>query len=168
MSNPTQSSYHVEREPARGRRRVIIAAIAAAVLLTGGGAAYAATRSGSSHHGHQSSSRTLFINGHITADPSTFMRSYHLTHPYEPGCAPDTGYTDLPGAQVVVTDDAGHTLAVGHLDQGSYRDDECSFAFTVAGIPAGRKFYGITVSHRGTLTYTEAQLTAGPLDLSLR
>jgi hypothetical protein len=38
----------------------------------------------------------------------------------------------------------------------------------VTGVPAGRKFYQVTIGRRGTQTYTEAQLGAGPLDLTLR
>lgn len=166
MTNPTPPSYHVEREPARGRRRILIAAIVAVVLLAGSGAAYAATRGGSQHR--SASRHTLFINGHITAEPSTFMWSYHAAHPYaRNGCSPDTGYKDLPGAEVTVADEAGRTLAVAHLDQGTWVTDVCSYAFTITGVPAGRKFYKLTIGRRGTLTYTEAQLSAGPLDLKL-
>jgi hypothetical protein len=73
------------------------------------------------------------------------------------------GYSDItPGAQVAVTGPTGKTLGVGPLmtpmqvDAGG--ESQCEFTFTVSGLPRGLSEYGITVSHRGTLDYTWAQV----------
>lgn len=75
----------------------------------------------------------------------------------------DDGYSDISqGAQVTVSV-AAKVIAVGQLQAGSDATDSgtCSFVFTVNGVPAGRRLYGIQVSHRGTLYYTAAQLRKG-------
>jgi hypothetical protein len=165
MTPPTSPP---QTAPARKPKRYLVAFLLLIVGLFGltGWLARGQDTPGSPR---QHSDRTLFVNGHITADPSTFTRSYYAAHPYNrDGCAPDTGYRDLPGAEVTVADESGRTLAVANLDRGTFTDDLCSFAFTVTGVPAGRKFYQVTIGRRGTQTYTEAQLGAGPLDLTLR
>jgi len=78
------------------------------------------------------------------------------------GCYGTGGYSDLrPGAQVVVADADGKTLAIGELGVGSGAAVACVLPFTVTGVPAGKKFYGVSVSHRGTVQFTEAELKAG-------
>lgn len=81
------------------------------------------------------------------------------------GCdyAADDGYSDISqGAQVTVSV-AGKVIAVGQLQAGSDATDSgtCSFVFNVNGVPAGRRLYGVQVSHRGTLYYSAAQLRKG-------
>jgi hypothetical protein len=73
------------------------------------------------------------------------------------------GYSDIrSGTEVTLTDDAGKVISVGHLvSTGS-----CTWDFTLPDVPPGGKFYGVTISHRGTLHYTEAQLRAN-IHLSL-
>ena len=92
----------------------------------------------------------------------------------------DDGYSDITaGAQVAVSGPNGATLAVGPLSAGSpsamdggtvsnaYPDgDECVFSFSVPGVRDGLRTYGITVSHRGTLDYSRAQLRQ-PVTLKL-
>jgi hypothetical protein len=86
-----------------------------------------------------------------------------------PVCAGSGGYDDLAlGAQVVVSDPAGTTVAVGSVtesipitewddDAEDYLATACTLRFLVTGVPAGKGFYGIEVSHRGRLQYSEAQ-----------
>jgi hypothetical protein len=83
-------------------------------------------------------------------------------------CTGGGGFDDIrQGAQVVVTDAAGKTIALAQLDAGSWkRDVGCIFLFTVPDVPGGEKFYGIEVSHRGRVQYSARQLAA-PLELSL-
>lgn len=96
-----------------------------------------------------------------------------LTDAVTPGqdCLGIGGYSDIStGAQVVVTDAAGKTIAVGTLGQGSTDNTpsktsfgsttykRCVIPFTVAGIPTGEDFYGVQVGHRGAIQQTEAQL----------
>lgn len=85
-------------------------------------------------------------------------------------CVAGGGYADINGAQVVVTDPAGKTIATSQLpSSGILRDANgfmCEFAFSV-DVPGGHDFYGIEVSHRGRLQYSEGQLKSGDLALVL-
>src|SRR2546430_16945343 len=81
----------------------------------------------------------------IRRPPRSTLFPYTTLFRSRDGCAPDTGYRDLPGAEVTVADESGRTLAVANLDQGTFTDDLCSFAFTVTDVPAGRKFYQVTI-----------------------
>lgn len=80
------------------------------------------------------------------------------------GCEGTGGYSDITsGATVVVADAAGKTLALGDLLVSKLADSStCIFGFTVDGVPAGKKFYGIEVSHRGFVQFSEAQLKGAP------
>lgn len=89
-------------------------------------------------------------------------------------CAVDGGHADIrAGAQVVVTDASGETLALGRLgggtlqlpDPGVWGTRSCAFPFTVQA-PGGHAFYGVEVTHRGVLRYTDEQLRR-PLEMSL-
>jgi hypothetical protein len=73
------------------------------------------------------------------------------------GCA-GLGYGDIrAGTQVVITDEHQTTLAVGELEA----DGSCQWSFRIDKVAAGHSFYGVTISHRGTVQYTEAQLRQG-------
>lgn len=71
-------------------------------------------------------------------------------------CRSEAGYDDIaPGAEVVISDDAGRTLAItqlgaGHISQGF----NCRFPFRTR-VPAGKGFYGIEVTHRGVIKFPE-------------
>jgi hypothetical protein len=87
----------------------------------------------------------------------------------EPGdhCESVGGYTDIAaGAEVDVLDSAGKVLGIGNLQTPAIGDDaeSCSYAFTVAAVPAGQKIYGVRVGNtaRGVVHFTEAQLFDGP------
>lgn len=108
----------------------------------------------------------LKVSGVITVTPSNYPNVW----PGEANtpCATTDGFSDIaPGTQVVITDAASKTLALGRLEVGT-RDGVggCSFAFTVPGVPLGQQFYGIEVSHRGRLQYTADQVKL-PLSLTL-
>jgi hypothetical protein len=84
-------------------------------------------------------------------------------------CAMTGGYSDIrEGAQVVVTDAASKTIALGQLSYGSWdqNDARCIFLFSVTEVPAGHRFYGIEVSRRGRLQYTAEEISR-PLALTL-
>lgn len=69
------------------------------------------------------------------------------------------GYSDISeGTEVTLTDQDNKVLAVGHLNGAG-----CSYAFELDNVPTGEKFYGISVSHRGTVHFTEAEMRAGPV-----
>ena len=80
-------------------------------------------------------------------------------------CTGAGGFSDIgEGAQVVVSDDTGHTLTIVHLGAGSGTIITCSFPFT-ATVPAGKGFYGISVSHRGVVKFSEAEVPSAALSL---
>lgn len=79
-------------------------------------------------------------------------------------CWGTDGYDDIRrGADVTVTDPSGKVVALGALGSGTIVGSyvECVFSFTVANVPAGLGFYGIEVSHRGVLRYSESDVTRG-------
>lgn len=82
-------------------------------------------------------------------------------------CTGSGGYDDIgEGAQVVITDERGETIALGALDAGGMRVPDmaypqlhkCVFPFTVTDVPKGRKFYGVEVSRRGVVRYPEGKV----------
>ena len=69
------------------------------------------------------------------------------------------GFADLVvGGQVVVEDGSGSVLATSALTGGVINTQGCVFSFTVQ-VPAA-DFYRVTVTHRGTLTYSRSELVA--------
>jgi hypothetical protein len=106
----------------------------------------------------------LKVDGQVTVrgEPPAVLTDNELT------CRGGGGFDDLrEGTQVVVTDAAGKTIALGQLGAGSWkRNVGCIFLFTVPDVPAGEKFYGLEISHRGRVQYTAAQLAA-PVELSI-
>ena len=91
-----------------------------------------------------------------------------------PWCAGEGGYDDIAvGAPVKVTDADGSIVGRGELDVSllagfseAGTPTSCELKFTVSGVPAGKGFYSVEVSHRGAVTFDEADL-AEPVKLSL-
>jgi len=80
-------------------------------------------------------------------------------------CAGSGGYSDIQaGAEVVISDDNGATLAITHLTGGSGLSTSCEFSIATK-VPAGKGFYGVTVSHRGTVKMSEAEVTNAAVSL---
>lgn len=74
------------------------------------------------------------------------------------------GYEDVrQGANVTVTDASRKTIALGSLGAGHSDGFQlfCIYRFVVTDVPAGLKFYGVEVSHRGSVQFTGAQLKKG-------
>lgn len=69
------------------------------------------------------------------------------------------------GGAVTVTNADGKTIGLGSMSKGKTvgTADLCAFFFTVPGVPDGRSFYGIEVTHRGVVQYTLKQMKAGPV-----
>lgn len=97
-------------------------------------------------------------------------------------CELGTADSDLPGARVVIADDAGKTLGVGAMSQATFitlprkdravgvdgpQNGTCSMTFSVPGVTAGLRFYTVTVGKRGSIKVTGAEL-AKPLVLDLQ
>jgi hypothetical protein len=118
---------------------------AAAVLLAaiGVGAYFGIT--------HYTKSKPFTLHGTLTLHGATSVIP-------GTGCQGKGGYQDIgPGAAVTVTDESGSLLAKGKLERGSEYPEFCVMGFDVDGVPAGKKFYKVEVSHRGQMSYTEAE-----------
>jgi hypothetical protein len=79
-------------------------------------------------------------------------------------CAGENGYDDIQdGVEVTISDSSGKTLALGDLEGSTYEATHhtCRFDIVVDGVPSGRDFYRVEVSHRGEQQYTQADLEAG-------
>lgn len=83
------------------------------------------------------------------------------------GCHGQGGYSDIAdGAQVVVTS-GSDTLGVGQLANSTYTGGNCVFQFVVENVPLGKRFYGVAVTHRGTIQEPESEAKSGNVALSL-
>lgn len=135
-------------------RRSTAALILLAVLpLAGCSAAHAAAKP---------TPTTLAVHGSLTLMGNNWVSE---TGAAGEVCTTLDGYTDIAqGTEVDVSDSAGKVIALGHLDDGIVTDDaaNCSFPFTVSGVPTKSGIYGIQVGHRGTLHYSAADLRSGP------
>lgn len=85
-------------------------------------------------------------------------------------CRGVSGYSDIgQGAPVVIHDETGKVVGVGQLAPGTASDaagSACVFGFDVQDVPDG-KFFGIEVSHRGTVTFTRQQIKDDLVRLNL-
>jgi hypothetical protein len=133
--------------PARKSQTGLIVGLSIAiVVLLGAGVVGALVLSGHSPVQIHGLTPTMTVNGTLIVAPP---------------CG-GLGYSDIRGGtEVTITDQAGTVLAVGRLI-----GEDCRFEFMVPGVPTGKKLYGVTISHRGTLHYTEDEMRAG-LSLSL-
>lgn len=81
-------------------------------------------------------------------------------------CTPTAGFSDISeGTAVNIGGSTGQTLAVGALGAGVLRGNDkgvlvCQFGFQVLA-PGGQSLYTVTVSHRGTQTFTPDQIAQG-------
>lgn len=117
--------------------------------------------------------RTFTLSGTFTLTRGAFSWSSSDT---SGSCRGFNGFDDIyPGTPVVVTDQAGTVIATGQLLGGrvtmdtvdATRADSCQYQISVPGIPAGKTFYGVEVSHRGKQTLTPAEAEGGQLNLTL-
>lgn len=162
-----------------GRTRALIGAGAVAVLAAGigigaalGGGSKPTQPAAAPAAATSSSAATFTLGGTFTLK----LGAFHWDHAAD-GSSPCTGregYDDITaGTPVVVTDQGGSTIATGSLGAGSATVDsatgratQCVFAIEVPSVP-DRPFYGVTVSHRGTQTYSAEQAKSGQVTLTL-
>lgn len=128
---------------ARRRRLWVIGCVAAvAVALAATTATYLVTRQ-----------ETFDVTGVLRLRDAETVKA---------GCQGQGGFSDLNGnAQVVVTDAAGTTIALGRIVKSTTDGRTCDYTFTVEAVPAGHGFYGVEVTRRGRIQYTEQQLRQG-------
>ncbi|MER6135567.1 hypothetical protein [Streptomyces sp. NPDC001815] len=117
-----------------------------------------------------SSSTTLAAE----AEPSTFT----LTGSFElakdavrnglGGCKGSGGFDDIAeGTAVTVYDAAGTVIATGHLGDSTLSSGTCTFDVAVEGVPKGKEFYKVEISHRGTVQLSADDAEAGLFGASL-
>jgi hypothetical protein len=153
--------YPAAPPPPRGRRRLMVAVIAlwvtAAVVAAGFGG-YLVLRP----------APDITVNGTVSIpwdDPNREGKE----------CIAGGGYGDIKGAQIVVSDPSSKTIATGSLPvSGTVRsvtqpdgtEYVCEYLFGLI-VPGGHDYYGVEVSHRGRLQYSEGQLKSGSLALAI-
>lgn len=127
-----------------------VLAVALAVFSGSGGVAGVGTPAGFTYAGTFTLIDTSTSYSGITSTGST--------------CEGRGGYSDIhAGTQVVVKSASGEVLATGSLTGGTPTGiTECTFSYSVGPIPGGQSNYGMTVSHRGDLYYSEDELKDGP------
>ncbi|WAU82215.1 hypothetical protein O1Q96_22070 [Streptomyces sp. Qhu-G9] len=117
-----------------------------------------------------SSSTTLAAE----TEPSTFT----LTDTFEltkdavgnglGGCKGSGGFDDIAeGTAVTVYDAAGTVIATGHLGVSTLSSGTCTFDVAVEGVPKGKEFYKVEISHRGTVQLSADDAEAGLFGASL-
>lgn len=95
-----------------------------------------------------------------------------LVHGKDNTCTPTGGYSDLhSGTQVLVKDGASKVIAQGRLEEGHQGDGKnanviCVFSFTVPEVPDA-DFYLVSVSHRGDVSHTRAEMDAANWNVEL-
>ena len=151
--------------PAAGRRTARLAiAAAAAALVVGGLIGYFLPHA----DGNKAKPTTPTIGQKMVTVAGTLELVGHGVDEItvEAGsCSGSGGYSDIAeGAQVVITDDAGATLAITHLTAGTGDNFSCSFSFSTA-VPAGKGYYGIQVTHRGVVKEPESSVTSVTISL---
>lgn len=144
----------------RRRKRRTLGLLVAAIVLVGSGGAVGVFLLTSKTDVVDALSPNMTVSGTVELALEDMVN-------WGTACEGRKGYADLKvGAPVVVTDAAGKTLAIGKIDEAKEVDSQCVLSFRIAGVPKGADFYGITVSHRGTVQYSADELR-GPVELSL-
>lgn len=108
---------------------------------------------------------TFSVTGTLTLKAGQFIKDDSQL------CWGDGGYDDLAmGASVTITDASGTVIGVGQVDS-AHNDGgmtgTCGLSFKVDGVPTGKGFYGVEVSHRGAIKESEQDLKTGSADLAI-
>ena len=139
-------------KPRRTFSAAVLAATAVAALGIGFGAGWL------SHTSSTSSLATTAVHGTLTLPDGGYTSVGNV-------CSGSGGYQDISaGVAVTIGDQTGKTLAVTSLQAGTFGGGGCQFAFS-AKVTAATT-YTVTISHRGTQTFTPADVAAG-FNLSL-
>ncbi len=148
-------------QPSRRRRNLIVGG--AVIIAAAAGIAIGVSAS--------SGPGTITVHGSIALGPTAAGDSTDPSGATDGDpCLAVGGYTDISqGTTVTIGGAGGQTLAVAGLGAGREADVDdslgvaagnCVFPFT-AQVPAGQSAYTVTISHRGTTTFTPAQAQSG-------
>lgn len=162
----TRASTPAPATPPWRRRPAQIAAVAV-LAMAGAGIGFAVSDSGPGQ---------ISVHGTLQLSPLAAVDSTDFEHAANgDACEAGQGYSDITsGATVVVGGSTGQTLGIGALSAGVETNVDsslglamgfCVFSFDVP-VPAGQSAYTVTISHRGTQTFTPAQVAAG-IELTL-
>lgn len=147
--------------------RTAVAALAMVGLITGCSSGSAPDHSVKTTSSHAAKPKTDIVHGTLAIKGMDGVRLTRMNQ-LKQGlpCSTTDGYSDITaGAQVVISDDAGHTLTIVPLGRGRFNASlQCSFPFH-ARVPAGKRFYGVEVSGRGVVK--EPESTLGDVSLTL-
>lgn len=148
-ATPVRSRQPAATTPGRTFGIAVLAGTAVAALAVGFGAGWLAHTSSSS----SSSSATTPVHGSLTL-PDGGYNSVGDT------CSGSGGYQDISaGVAVTIGDQTGKTLAVTSLQAGTFGNGGCVFTFSAK--VAAATTYMVTISHRGTQTFTPADVAGG-------
>lgn len=136
-----------------GNNRLLIVGAIATLCVAGAGVSAALLTGGASSvtlHG------TMMIN---PASDSEFGDNFSTAGST---CSGSGGYDDLTqGASVTIHDPTGKVIATGALEEGHGVDGVgCLFNWRIPKAPK-EKFYGVEISHRGTVNFKTAEIKGG-------
>jgi hypothetical protein len=139
---------------------LIIGLLVVVILLLSGGGDGESKAKGGDAKGGDTKDNVFTASGDVTLITSDLISANGR-------CQGQQGYSDLQeGAQVVIRDASGDTVAVDSLRVGVKEDSAtCRFAFIVHDVPSGKGPYSIEVTHRGEIAFTED--TANDIHMSL-
>lgn len=147
---------------------VIAVGVGTGIALAGSGSGSLASAPPSPSPSTIEVAGTITIPFGLTLDPTardTSVAPGENPHPYDV-CVAEGGYTDISaGTAVTIGGPAGQTLGIGSLGPGRVTSNdannaECQFGFSVP-VAGGQSLYTVTISHRGTQTFTPDQVAQG-------
>ena len=165
VSTPVTEGPVSKRSTSRGKPLAAILA-AIVVIATLAGVGYYAVGPGGAKPSPTPSPTPSPIT-HVVTGALVLSASSSITA-IDSFCQGTGGYSDLSaGASVILRDENDTILASTSLDPGSGSKSRCSFSFTLPDVSDTAKFYAITISHRGTLSYSHDKMVALGWVLSL-
>jgi hypothetical protein len=158
---PLRTRGRAHTRPPWWRKPAVTAA--AGIVLAGAGVAVGVALTSHAPDSSTDTSPQTHVWGSIAITGFNFTDTQNPTDSHTgDACKTTSGYDDITeGAAVVIGGPTGQ-IGVGALSGGSISNGNsaCSFSFDVA-VPSGLSVYTVTISHRGTQTFTPDQLTGG-------
>src|SRR5881275_3538031 len=130
----------------------ILAAVGMAALAAGFGIGWASHTGGSKSN--VNGGPTVAVHGMLQLGNDAYDSTGTT-------CYGTSGYNDISGGiAVTIGDQAGKTLAVTSLQPGKFANGGCELDFATQ-VPAGATLYTVVISHRGTQTFSPADIGGG-------
>lgn len=148
---PMMTGYVPAAAPAaRHKSRAIVIVgtiIVIATLALGGGFVFLKAEG---HPAHQVAGTFVLTDTSIYSSGITAFGST---------CEGSGGYSDLSaGVSVILKDENDKTIAATSLGAGTGNAVVCTFHFTLSDVPDNATFYNIQISHRGTVSFSHADM----------